>query len=310
MADPEAYRPALDRIRTFLNEKFGAISNVVSLQSGGWSSAFAFRTQGRELILRIGPHRQDFEKEQVAATWGVPGVPIPAVLDIGEAFEGHYIVSERHYGTKLADLDPPRVRQAISSLLDVVVAMHQITLPGNGFGIWLAPTCDAPSSTWSEYLCSVVDRDESRLVDWRARLAAHPRAHDAFQRGAAAIQSWSGHLPNTRSLVHADLLLNHLVTDSNEIATVFDWGNAVAGDPLYDIAWILFCIPWYPTIDRQQVLELAAIHFPNDNLVRLLNIYELHIGVANLQYGAFADDQAGLETSTHRIEQILQAITT
>jgi hygromycin-B 4-O-kinase len=297
---------SVEKVHAFLAERFLAVRNVTEIQSGAWSNAFAFDAQERELILRIGAHREDFEKERVAATWNSADVPIPEVLDLGDAFDGYYIVSQRHYGTKLADLHPSRVPRVMSSLIEVVSAMRQVPLPGKGFGIWLAPNCDAPSPTWADYLCSVVDRDESRLVAWRAKLATHPRAHDAFQRGTVALQESADLLPNTRSLVHADLLLNHLVNDNDGIAIVFDWANALAGDPTYDIAWILFCIPWFPMVNRQHVLQLAEMHFPHENLERLLNIYELHIGVASLQYLAYAEDLAGLETSTHRIEQILQ----
>ncbi len=75
-----------------------------------------------------------------------------------------------------------------------------------------------------------------------------------------------------KKLGPADLLLNHFVNDTDGIEIVFDWGNALAGDPLYDIACIPFCIPWFPTIDRQHVLEFARIHFLEANLLCLLTI--------------------------------------
>ena len=179
----------------------------------------------RELVLRVGRHREDFEKELIAATWREPGLAVPDVLEAGEAFDCHYIVSQRHHGTKLADLDPSRVPEAIDGLFEVLASMRRVVLPGKGFGIWNAPDGDAPASTWSEYLCGVADRDESRLVDWRHKLSLQPRAPHSFRLGCTTLQANAGDLPAIRGLVHADLLLNHLVGPNNTITAVFDWGT-------------------------------------------------------------------------------------
>ena len=48
-------------------------------------------------------------------------------------------------------------------------------------------------------------------------------------------------------------------------------------------------------------------HFPDDDIDRLLALYELHIAVDSLQYMAFADDLAGLESTTDRIAELLAA---
>jgi hygromycin-B 4-O-kinase len=295
----------LEPVRAFLSEHFELVSDVQELQRGGWSSAYSFRSGQHDLILRVGHHAEDFGKDRHASTWHAAGVPVPEVLDLGEAFGGFYIVSQRHEGQKLADLDPRRVPRAIESLFEVLVAMRQIRLPGHGFGIWTTPDCNAPATTWAEHLRGVGSRDETRLVGWRRKLAAHPRANRAFQQGCAAMEELTTELPDTRTLVHADLLLNHLVDGNDRVTAVFDWGNALAGDPLYDIAWILYCIPWFPTVDRRHVRALARRHFPDDDIDRLLRLYELHIGVASLQYQAFAEELASLETSTASISTLL-----
>lgn len=301
--------PDVDQIVPFLADRFGPVDDVVVLQGGAWSSAYAFVASGRELVLRVGRHRADFDKERTAATWREPGLPVPEVLEVGDAFDCHYIVSERHHGTKLADLDASRVATTMERLFEVLVAMRRVDLPGAGYGIWHAPTADAPASTWADYLCSVSDRDEQRLVDWRRKLSLYPPASDAFRLGCSTLEANAHTLPTTRGLVHADLLLNHLVGPDDEITAVFDWGNALAGDPLYDIAWIVYCIPWFPAIDRRHVLELARRQFPDDDIDRLLPLYELHIAVGSLQYMAFADDQPGLEITPEWISRLVSQIT-
>jgi hygromycin-B 4-O-kinase len=300
--------PSIDQISAFLVEKFGPVADLAALRGGAWSSAYSFRARERELVLRIGHHRDDFDKELAATTWCEPGLPVPDVVEVGEAFDCHYIVSQFRHGTKLADLHPSRVSGAIEGLFDVLVAMRRVVLPGVGFGMWRALDWGAPAATWSDHLCSVADRDETRLVDWRRKLSLHPLASTAFRLGCSSLLESAGDLPATRRLVHGDLLLNHLVGPDGRISAVFDWGNALAGDPLYDIAWIVYCIPWFPAIDRQHVVNLARHHFPDDDVDRLLLLYELHIAVASLQYMAFSDDTPGLDSTAGRIAQLLSAI--
>ncbi len=300
--------PDVNEVHEFLSERYGHLDKLSTLQHGGWSSAFGFRARSRDLVVRFGHHREEFEKERVAANWNTNGVPVPEILEVGDAFNGSFVVSQRYFGTKLADLELHRVPSAIGSLFDVLVAMRDIPLLGKGYGIWVSPTCDAPATTWAEYICGVGDRDESRLVDWRSKLALHSIANSAFQRGCNRLADLAGSVPNVRGLVHADLLLNHLIGDHNEIVTVFDWGNAMAGHPLFDVAWILFCIPWFPEIDREYVLGLVRTHFDDSNLERLLQIYQLHIGVASLQYQAFADDMASIITTSALVEQLLDLL--
>lgn len=299
--------PSVNQIGAFLVERFGLVADVSVLQGGAWSSAYSFLSGERELILRLGRHREDFDKELTAATWHLHDLPVPDILEVGEAFDRHYIVSQLHHGTKLADLHASRVPAVIESLFGVLAAMRRVVLCGAGFGIWHAPDGNAPAATWSDYICGLADRDESRLVDWRHKLSVQPRASNAFRLGCSTLHANGARLPTRRELVHADLLLNHLVGPDNQITAVFDWGNALAGDPLYDVAWITYCIPWFPAIDRQQVLDLTRRHFPHDDIDTLLPLYELHIAVASLQYLAFAEDLTALASTADRVAQLVAA---
>ena len=62
------------------------------LQRGGWSSAYAFDSNGREFILRLGAHGEDFAKEWVVSCWHTPGVPIPEAIN-----RQHVVELTRHH---------------------------------------------------------------------------------------------------------------------------------------------------------------------------------------------------------------------
>jgi hygromycin-B 4-O-kinase len=292
--------PSIDAIAEFLHDRFDRVSDVAPLKPGGWSSAYEFRSSGRDLVLRLGPHRADFDKEKAAAQWRSPLLPIPEVLDLGDVFDGSFIVSQRHFGVALADASPDRVDAILVRLFDVLVAMREITLPGRGFGIWLGSAGDAPAPTWAAYLNGARDRDETRLIGWRQGLLADAEAHDAFHRGCDLLSSVVDAVPNVRRVVHADLLLNHLVAPDDSITAVFDWGNSLAGDPLYDVAWILYCIPWFPAIRREQVISLARALFDEPDLNFRLAVYELHIAVSEMQYVAYLRNTSDMREAVKR----------
>jgi len=301
-------RVTADVALEFLRPRFSEIDGVELLQGGEWSVAFGFSNGDQPLVARFGRHREDFEKEFVAGSWQLAGLPCPRVLDVGDAFDGSFVVSERHFGSKLADLPAGRVRLAMASLIEVLAVVRTVELSGSGFGIWLAPSCDAPAPSWFEYLVGIRERDEQRLVNWRVSLAARPAVEALFHRACDRLEALAIAAPYERRVVHADLLLNHLVGADNEITAVFDWGNSLAGDPLYDIAWIVFCASWFPTIDRAEVLRLAKRRFDVPGFHELIAVYELHIGVGSLQYLSFANDDEGLKIVSRQLEAILEAL--
>src|SRR5438874_13448799 len=90
----------------FLAERYGLrVGSVAELSGGDWSSAFSFRLDGRDLVVRFGQWREDFEKDEAAMAFAGPDLPVPRVLEIGDAFEGACAISEPHFGACLEALD-------------------------------------------------------------------------------------------------------------------------------------------------------------------------------------------------------------
>ena len=281
--------PELNEVQSFLLERFANAADVTMLKRGGWSSAFGFRVHDRPLVIRFGQHREDYEKDRIAADWATTNLPIPAMIEMGSAFDGAYAISVRHYGDPLDAIPTERMPAVIEALFKLLERVRDIELKGTGYGIWLAPSCDAPYSSWREYLLSTIDRDEQRLTNWRQRLSDHRQARAVFDRGCAILERLVDACPNDRKLVHNDVLNNVLIDERNNICALFDWGNSLAGDPLYDIAWLCLGAPWYPSIDTARVLAVARERFPSEpDLAARMHCYELHLRLGSLQYFAYA----------------------
>ena len=300
--------PPLNRVLEFLQARFPNVSDVALLHGGAWSSAFAFRSDDHQRVIRFGVFREDYEKDRVAARWRRSQLPVPEVLEIGDAFGGVYALSVRHHGEALATLPAERVRGVIGELFHSLRAIRDIDAPGTGFGMWRAPSVAAPYDSWRAYLLDVGNRDDDRLRGWRTRMSAHATAAAVFERGLRLLERRIDVCPQTRKIIHADLLGNVLVAHDDRVNAVFDWGNSLVGDPLYDVAWLRYCAPWYPGLDPQQVMTLAHEHFGDVDLVERVACYTLHIALGELQYLAFTGVAQDLDAAVRRADALLEGL--
>jgi Ser/Thr protein kinase RdoA (MazF antagonist) len=172
---------------------------------------------------------------------------------------------------------------------------------------------DAPLS-WRNWLVgSLDDRPGERVSGWRTVLHETPDVEQVFVAGESALRSLLWACPEVRHLLHRDLLnRNVLVTeDGSRMEAVFDWGCSLAGDFLYEVAWLTFWAPWYPALEaidfRRAILEhYQSINLVVENFDQRLSCYELQIGLEHIAYAAFTGRNDHQEAITHRTRQILE----
>ena len=112
--------------------------------------------------------------------------------------------------------------------------------------------------------------------------------------------------PNIHKIVHNDLLNNLLVAPDNGIGALFDWGDSLAGDPLYDVSWLCIGTRWYPGIEPAHVMALTRTRFPHEpDLEARLDCYALHLGLDSLQYLAYAGLKDELDSSMRWVKEML-----
>lgn len=293
-------------VRPFLEERYGRILAVQRLPGGQWSEAFAFTTgQGAELVVRFGRHPEDYRKDRVAAGWSSPALPIPRVFDVGPAFDRHFAVSERVHGVALDRLDSSSLSRAVPAIFRALGAMREIALPGAGFGIWLAADCAAPFDSWPEFLGSVVVREDERVHGWRPALDAVPTAARVFDRAAVVLAELAGASLNVRGVVHEDLLAGNVLVEHDEVSGVLDWGNSLAGDPLYDVATMTFWAPWFAGLEEESIRRLAVERFADADFDSRVLVCELHTGLAGIQYNALVQRPSEMQAIAQRLDVVL-----
>jgi hygromycin-B 4-O-kinase len=269
-----------------------AISPIVY---GEWSCAFSFAVDGHaaEYVVRFSALDEDFRKDRLAARFAGLRLPIPRMLELGKAFDGFYSISERARGAFIDALDGRQMRRALTSLLAGIDGMRQADISTTrGFGLWDA-SGEAPHATWRDALLAIgTDTSESRIAGWRPRLEQSPTGAAPFDAAFKRLAALIDDLPNVRHLVHADLLNYNVLVDAERVSAVLDWGAAMYGDWLFDIAWFVFWQPWYPAwaeIDfaHEATAHFAALGVPIPDFDLRLRCCEIAIGLDNQAYCAY-----------------------
>src|SRR5258706_5150151 len=124
--DVMPHRVSRGQAQEFLAGKYGAVEELRSLGGGFWSSAYSFSHDGRELVLRFGASKDWFEADRAAVAFASPGLPVPEVVEVGEAFGGAYAISVRCYGINLEDVRPDQSDAAGPMLASLLAALFRV----------------------------------------------------------------------------------------------------------------------------------------------------------------------------------------
>ena len=103
-------------------------SEVALIGEGAWSRCFSFRRGDDELAIRFGNYLDDFRKDQLASAYAAPDLPIPQVLDVGQAFDGYYAISTRAHGVPLESLSSTQWLAVVPSVVSALEAMRTTDL--------------------------------------------------------------------------------------------------------------------------------------------------------------------------------------
>ena len=294
----------------FIELRYGSRAGALTpLRGGEWSRAYASTLDGRDVVVRFGAHGEDFAKDRRMAAHSSESLPIPAVLDIGEAPDGYFAVSERAYGDFLDELDAEGMSAALPRLLDALRAAWRIDLSSTtGYGGWGADG-NAPHASWHDALMDIT-RPRGRLPGWREALEASPTGAGPFDTAALALGTLVGRCPERRQVIHNDLLYRNVLVRGGEISAVLDWGNAMYGDGAYDLALLVYWWRWYPRWDGIDIASVIAGYMAaageelEDFEDRLL-CYRVHIGLDAQAYNAFTGRWDELETNARQTLDLL-----
>ena len=222
-------------VAAFVASELGCeATRVVRVAAFATNAVYEVDADGRRFVVKASRMHEAVRAEAWACARGADaGCATPAILGLGRLGTDDSMsacIMRRVAGGPIVAGHP--------AFLEVGMGLrrvHDMRLPGFG---WLAEAswdergdCSLLHRSWLGFLKGICG-DARRLADRdgvAARVAeAAAAALDAHADALAAVE--------VGALCHGDLKAAHILVDAGRLAGVIDWGDAVVGDPLWDIA--------------------------------------------------------------------------
>ena len=117
-------RPSIDAVESWLAGRYREpVTNLVPLGGGYWSAAYGYRVGTEALVLRLSDTPEGFVIDRAAMRFACPELPVPEVLEIGDALGLKFAISRRHWGRFLETVsvdEAPRAGRALNELLSAL----------------------------------------------------------------------------------------------------------------------------------------------------------------------------------------------
>lgn len=291
----------------------GAALEIAPISGGFWSSAYTYRVGEDELVLRLSDMRDGFSADAAAMQFTTPDLPIPEVVEIGEALGTYYAISRRHYGRFVEDVSVGDADAAGGALARLLAALRAVPASPDGVVVWHEPTATA-EMTWRDWLRNgLIDNPDSFSSGWREKLAADSRIDALFRACESRIEELLPYCSERRDLVHGDLLHQNVLIseDATRVTAIFSWKCSVRGDFLFDTAWCTLWGPWHPGIDSADMWQ-RTLSVPDLNETDLIDAplrhhcYELQIAASHFGWNVWTGNAQALAAVAARAEFILE----
>src|SRR5262245_14422994 len=222
-------------VAAFVARELGCeATRVVRVDAFVTNAVYEVDADGGRFVVKASMLHEAVRAEAWACARGADaGCAAPAILGLGRLGTDDSMsafIMRRVAGGPIVAGHP-----ALSEVGAGLRRLHDVRLPGFG---WLAEAAwdergafSLRHSSWLGFLQDICG-DARRLADRYVMAAlvaeAAAAAIDAHAAALAAVE--------VGALCHGDLKAAHIFVDAGRLAGVIDWGDAVVGDPLWDIA--------------------------------------------------------------------------
>lgn len=287
-----------------------SVDDVTPVGNGEWSQAFFYKEEDVDKIVRFSAIDDDFKRDQFAASYYSPNLPIPAIEEIGKAFGGFFAISKKVDGVTIDSLSASKMKKIVPGLLNLLDSLRLInTSKTTGFGGW-DTTGNGTRSGWRDYLTNLSSESSfSRIKGWRDKLV-NGNALKIYNRANEEMQKLVNVCPEERYVVHNDLLHFNLLVSDNKITGLIDWGCALYGDYLYDLAMFTTWQFYYPAMTGIDFRSEAKKYFKQKgaNITRFnerLKCYQIHLLLDSMAYNSYKENWKNLEMVINQLTKII-----
>lgn len=216
----------------------GPVVGVEPVEQGSFNVVFRAVLADRGLYVRVNRDREAYPREvgayRRAAACGMPIPEIVGYLPWSVTIDASILVLGEIEGVSLDDASLTRdARRGVFERAGAILRrLHEAPIGGYGMLTVREGVLRGASASWRDYW--LVDNPWDRNLEDIARdgLVSAP----VYARVEGAIDAMCAAEFGPARLLHNDYTSGHIFTDGRAVTGVIDFGNALAGDPRYDIA--------------------------------------------------------------------------
>jgi hygromycin-B 4-O-kinase len=255
--------------------------NICNMAEGDTSQTYCFNAGNEKFVIQTSRDLQGYRKENYIYNKFHKNINVRKVLKTEEMENNiYYCITEFIDAKRLQDLNINDLKRNVDRIMETFKTMEKINISqSNGFGCfdWNG---FAFYRTWSEYINAVYEH-----YKWNN---CNKNTKKIILECISEIKKYNNILDNKRSLIHGDFGSSNALINREKIYLI-DWSLSLYGDPLYEMANVLFwnenCL--IPLIDEINKMYL------NDKKARLkIYIYILRIGLEEI-YRTIEQKQIG-----------------
>ena len=142
-------------VAAFLGGRPGGAEDLEALAGGAWSSAWAYRAGGEELVVRFGREVSWYQADRMAMAFAGPDLPVPEVREVGTTPSGWaYAISVRHHGRFVEDTPAEQAGALVPTLTRLLVALYHVPAGPDIPVIWHAagaPAGAGGNTSWQAW---------------------------------------------------------------------------------------------------------------------------------------------------------------
>jgi len=311
MLKPELTTIAESILRQYYRSDEPALT-LVSLKGGEWSAAYKFCVDNCHFVIRLSHTPANFDRDKFAARMSSPELPVPQIIKIDRYQDQYYAISPFFDGVPFENLPISELEQTIPCFLRMMTALRSVNLrSAEGYGT-ITPEGQGAFQSWREALLDVNnDRPENLTHGWKKILANNPAAERKYNRFYERLKELVPFCPEHKHLIHSDLLYQNLLVHDHRICAVLDWGCAMTGDPVYDIAIFSFFEPWYPAFTETKLIKKMCESYmaqsPDNalNFEQRMTAYQIHLTLGNIAFCALSEGKFDYSEHIDRLEEVL-----
>ncbi len=285
-----------------LYSKYPDVRKIEPIGAGAWSTAYSFTAEGSNYVIRWGNDRESFDRDALAhSLFNNDKLPLPKVFEVGAWESEYYAISELRDGIFIESLIGPQLTSTLPAIYSLFDALRTADLSKtSGYGLWDERGVGR-STSWREFLEGVSQDNSTKLTHgWRTKIELLPNLKTKFDELYADFRPTVEKCPETRYLIHSDLINRNVLVKSDTINAVLDWGSSMFGDYLYDVAWILYYEPWYPSFGKIELSRLLIEHVQKlggelDKMKERIACYLYHIGLDSVGYNVYKGNEVEAE---------------